>query len=295
MSQLAARSIGDAHTSCVLLLALRCSSRTCHAAHLTRRPRRARRAARAAAAGARDGSRRETVLRRQGPRGRAKNCFRIAIRRVEKSLQHAYRGAPDQRNARRTWIVQLGAATQEHGIRYSQFIHGLKQAEVGVNRKILAQLAQQEPYTFRAIADEAKGARARGWAVGDTGAWFLPRNRARARQRRGGPAAAPAGGRVRARRPLLDRARDARSPEERMQQLQEMAQARGPEFAQSERDARENFPYVPGRVARAVGGVLVRVGGVGASSVGQRTAAWSRASSSFMPAWLCAEAGTSPP
>ena len=158
------------------------------------------------------GSRRETVLRlAKGFRGRAKNCFRIAIRRVEKSLQHAYRGRRlTKRNARRTWIVQLGAATQEHGIRYSQFIHGLKQAEVGVNRKILAQLAQQEPYTFRAIADEAKGALAReGWAVGDTGAWFLPRNRARARQRRGGLAAAPAGGRVRARRPLLDRARDA--------------------------------------------------------------------------------------
>ena len=129
------------------------------------------------------GSRRETVLRlAKGFRGRAKNCFRIAIRRVEKSLQHAYRGRRlTKRNARRTWIVQLGAATQEHGIRYSQFIHGLKQAEVGVNRKILAQLAQQEPYTFRAIADEAKGALAReGCAVGDTGAGFLQRNRARA-------------------------------------------------------------------------------------------------------------------
>ena len=132
------------------------------------------------------GSRRETVLRlAKGFRGRAKNCFRIAIRRVEKSLQHAYRGRRlTKRNARRTWIVQLGAATQEHGIRYSQFIHGLKQAEIGLNRKILAQLAQQEPYSFRAVADEAKGGLARmGWVVGDTGAWFLPRNRAQARDR----------------------------------------------------------------------------------------------------------------
>ena len=176
------------------------------------------------------GSRRETVLRlAKGFRGRAKNCFRIAIRRVEKSLQHAYRGRRlTKRNARRTWIVQLGAATQEHGIRYSQFIHGLKQAEVGVNRKILAQLAQQEPYTFRAIADEAKGALAReGWAVGDTGAWFLPRNRARARDsgEEGWQQLPPVAEYERGGLSSIAHAM-RRSPEERMQQLQEMAQAR---------------------------------------------------------------------
>jgi large subunit ribosomal protein L20 len=91
----------------------------------------------------------------KGYRGRAKNCFRLAIKSVEKGLQKAYRERRlRKREARSTQILQVGAGTREHGLSYSQFIHGLFQADIGINRKMLAVLAQQEPYSFRAIVEE---------------------------------------------------------------------------------------------------------------------------------------------
>jgi len=93
----------------------------------------------------------------KGFRGRAKNCYRIAIRRVEKGLQHAYRGRKlKKRNARREWIGQVGAGSREHGLSYSRLVQGMNLASIGVNRKVMSQLAQQEPYSFRAIVEEAK-------------------------------------------------------------------------------------------------------------------------------------------
>ncbi len=103
-------------------------------------------------------TRKETIFRlAKGFRGRAKNCFRLAIRRVEKGLQYAYHSRKlKKRLARREWITQAGAASREHGIVYSQLVRGLYHADIGVNRKMLALLAQTEPYSFRAIVDEAK-------------------------------------------------------------------------------------------------------------------------------------------
>ena len=102
--------------------------------------------------------RRDTILRlAKGFRGRAKNCFKIAINRVQRGLQHAYVGRKlKKRVARREWIGQVNAGCQEHGISYSRLIHGMNLSSIGINRKILSQLAQQEPYSFRAIVEEAK-------------------------------------------------------------------------------------------------------------------------------------------
>ena len=89
--------------------------------------------------------------------GRRKNCFSLAIRAVEKGLQKAYIGRKlKKRAARREWIAQISAGAREHNMSYAKLIFGMRYAEIGVNRKILATLAQQEPYSFRAIVEEAK-------------------------------------------------------------------------------------------------------------------------------------------
>ena len=93
----------------------------------------------------------------KGFRGRAKNCYRIAIRAVEKALQAVYVSRRlKKRTVRTQWISQIGAGSREHGLGYGRLIEGMTHAKIGVDRKILSQLAQQEPYTFRAIVEEAK-------------------------------------------------------------------------------------------------------------------------------------------
>ena len=93
----------------------------------------------------------------KGYRGRAKNCWKLAARKVEKGLQFAYKSRRlKKRDARTNWIMQAGAASREHNMTYSMMIYGSNLANIGVNRKILAQLANQEPYSFRAIIEEAK-------------------------------------------------------------------------------------------------------------------------------------------
>ncbi len=95
----------------------------------------------------------------KGFRGRAKNCFRIAIERVEKSLQYAYR---DRRNKKRDfrglWIQRINAAARQHDMVYSTFMGGLKKAGIEVDRKILAEMAVSEPEAFAAIVEEVKKA-----------------------------------------------------------------------------------------------------------------------------------------
>ncbi|MDD9331656.1 MAG: 50S ribosomal protein L20 [Wolbachia sp.] len=88
-------------------------------------------------------ARHKKVLRlAKGYRGRAKSCYRIALQRVEKALQYAYR---DRRNRKRDfrnlWIIRINAAVREHGLTYGRFIHGLTLAGINLNRKILAEMA----------------------------------------------------------------------------------------------------------------------------------------------------------
>src|ERR1700691_878389 len=92
----------------------------------------------------------------KGYRGRAKSSFRIAIERVEKGLQYAYR---DRRNKKRDyralWIQRINAGVREEGLTYSQFVNGLKRAGIELDRKVLADLAVREPEAFKALAGQA--------------------------------------------------------------------------------------------------------------------------------------------
>lgn len=105
-------------------------------------------------------TREDTIFKlAKGFRGRAKNCYRIAIVRVEKGLQHAYRARRlKKREARQTWIMQMGAGAREHGLNYSKLVQGLNLAKIGLDRHMLAELAKSEPLSFRAVVDECKAA-----------------------------------------------------------------------------------------------------------------------------------------
>ena len=93
----------------------------------------------------------------KGFRGRAKNCFRIAIEKVEKALQYAYRDRKaKKRTMRSLWIQRINAATREHGLTYSSFMNGLKKSNVDIDRKILADMAAQNSKDFTEIIKKAK-------------------------------------------------------------------------------------------------------------------------------------------
>jgi large subunit ribosomal protein L20 len=95
----------------------------------------------------------------KGYRGRNSTAYRIAIERVEKALQYAYR---DRRNRKRDfralWIQRINAGAREHGLTYSQFMHGIKLAGFDLDRKVLSDLAIREPEAFQAIAGSARAA-----------------------------------------------------------------------------------------------------------------------------------------
>jgi large subunit ribosomal protein L20 len=95
----------------------------------------------------------------KGYRGRAKNCYRVAIEKVEKALRYQYR---DRRNKKRDfrslWIMRINAGCRELGLSYSVFVSGLKKANITVDRKILANLAVEDNAAFKAIVGQAKSA-----------------------------------------------------------------------------------------------------------------------------------------
>jgi len=95
----------------------------------------------------------------KGYRGRAKNCYRIAIQRVEKALQYAYRDRrTKKRDLRALWIQRINAEVRKNGLVYSKFIGGLKAAKIDLDRKVLADLAVKEPEAFAQIVEKAKKA-----------------------------------------------------------------------------------------------------------------------------------------
>ena len=100
--------------------------------------------------------------RARGYQGRGNNAFRVAIERVEKGMQYAYR---DRRNRKRSfrslWIQRINAGAREHGLTYSQFMNGLGKAGIEVDRKILSDLAVREPDAFKALVDQAQAALAK--------------------------------------------------------------------------------------------------------------------------------------
>ncbi|HEU0155248.1 MAG TPA: 50S ribosomal protein L20 [Stellaceae bacterium] len=95
----------------------------------------------------------------KGYRGRGSTAYRVAIEKVEKALRYAYR---DRRNRKRDfralWIQRINAGAREHGLTYSQFMHGIKLAGLDLDRKVLSDLAVREPEAFQAIVATAQGA-----------------------------------------------------------------------------------------------------------------------------------------
>ncbi len=103
--------------------------------------------------------RRKILAQAKGYRGTKSKLYRSAKESVEKGLQYAYIGRKrKKRDFRRIWIVRINAAARQHGMSYSQFMHGVKLAEIELDRKILADLAVKQPEAFETIAGKAKDA-----------------------------------------------------------------------------------------------------------------------------------------
>lgn len=93
----------------------------------------------------------------KGFKGRAKNCYRIALRRLEKSWQYAYRDRRvKKRDFRSLWVIRINAAVREHGMIYSRFMNALKLSNISLDRKVLADIAVNNPEIFKTIVDKVK-------------------------------------------------------------------------------------------------------------------------------------------
>ncbi len=103
---------------------------------------------------------RKTVLRRaKGFRGARGRRYRVANETVLHAMRYQYRDRrARKRDFRRLWITRINAGSRQHGLSYSRFIHGLKLADVAVDRKVLADLAVREPAAFAKLVDVAKSA-----------------------------------------------------------------------------------------------------------------------------------------
>ena len=97
--------------------------------------------------------RRKKVLKlAKGYRGGRSKLFRTAADAVDKALMYAYRDRrARKRDFRRLWITRINAATRMNDLSYSKFIHGLKIADIGLDRKVLAELAVSDPAGFTKI------------------------------------------------------------------------------------------------------------------------------------------------
>ena len=93
----------------------------------------------------------------KGFRGRRKNTFRIANQAVEKAGQYAYIGRKlKKRQFRALWIQRINAAVREHGMTYGRFLDGLNKAGIELDRKVLADMAGNEPDAFKLLVDAAR-------------------------------------------------------------------------------------------------------------------------------------------
>jgi len=105
----------------------------------------------------------KVISQAKGYRGRSKNVFRVAIERVEKGLQYAYRDRRvRKRNFRALWIQRINAGAREHGLTYSQFMCGMKKAGIELDRKVLSDLAVREPTAFKSLVNQAQAALSEG-------------------------------------------------------------------------------------------------------------------------------------
>ena len=106
-------------------------------------------------------ARHKKVLRRaKGYYGRRKNVFRVAVQAVERGMQYAYRDRKKRKSDfRGLWIQRINAGVRMHGMTYSQFINGLKKSTIEIDRKILAELAVNQPESFKVLIKKAQSAR----------------------------------------------------------------------------------------------------------------------------------------
>jgi large subunit ribosomal protein L20 len=103
-------------------------------------------------------ARRKKVLKQaKGFYGKRKNVYTVAKNVVEKGLTYSYVGRKlKKRDYRSLWITRINAAVRAEGITYSQFIHKLEEKNIGLNRKALADLAMNEPETFKQLIASVK-------------------------------------------------------------------------------------------------------------------------------------------
>lgn len=103
--------------------------------------------------------RRKVLDQAKGYRGTKKSSYKRAKEQVNRSLNYAYRDRRvRKRDFRRLWITRINAGARSNGMSYNQFMHGLKQAEISLNRKSLADLAVADPEMFATLAEQAKAA-----------------------------------------------------------------------------------------------------------------------------------------
>jgi len=101
--------------------------------------------------------RRKKILKlAKGYRGGRSKLFRTALNAIDKALMYAYRDRKARkRDFRRLWIARINAAVRMNNLSYSKFIHGLKLANIEIDRKVLAELAVSDPPGFAKIAELA--------------------------------------------------------------------------------------------------------------------------------------------
>jgi large subunit ribosomal protein L20 len=102
--------------------------------------------------------RRSKILKQaKGYWGARSRNYRTAKEAVERALQYAYRDRRTRkRNFRRLWIIRIKAAAEHNGMSYSRFIHSLKESNIALDRKILADIAVHSPQTFLRIVEKVK-------------------------------------------------------------------------------------------------------------------------------------------
>lgn len=100
---------------------------------------------------------RKVIKQAKGYFGTKSTNYKVAKQAVMKSLQYAYRDRKaNKRNFRKLWITRINAAARINGMSYSKFMDGLKKSGIELNRKVLADMAVNDPSAFATLVDQAK-------------------------------------------------------------------------------------------------------------------------------------------
>ena len=97
------------------------------------------------------------IKKSKGYYGRRKNVFRVAVQAVERSMQYAYRDRKKRKSDfRGLWIQRINAGVRAEGITYSKFINGLNKSGIKMDRKVLADIAYNDPQAFKSIVKKVQ-------------------------------------------------------------------------------------------------------------------------------------------